>query len=262
MKVATWNVNSLRVRLPHVLKWLESEQPDLLALQETKVRDEDFPWDTFADRGYTATFSGQSGYNGVAILSREPPKDVVHGIGNGFADEQRRVLAGTFGSLRFYSLYVPNGERVDSDKYRYKLEWLAALRGLMAQELARHPHLLIAGDFNVAPDDRDVHDPRAWAGKVLCSAHEREALAQLMALGFSDTFRLFEQPEKVFSWWDYRGIAFRRNWGLRIDLMLASSQLSQKCLGCRIDKEPRRWERPSDHVPVIAEFTFPDRYVQ
>jgi exodeoxyribonuclease-3 len=167
------------------------------------------------------------------------------------------VLGATFGGLRFYSLYVPNGERVDSDKYRYKLEWLAALRGLMAQELARHPLLLIVGDFNVAPEDRDVHDPRAWAGKVLCSPGEREALGELMALGFNDTFRLFGQPEKVFSWWDYRGIAFRRNWGLRIDLMLASSQLSQMCHSCRIDKEPRGWERPSDHVPVIAEFTLP-----
>jgi exodeoxyribonuclease III len=257
VKVATWNVNSLRVRLPHVLKWLEREQPDLLALQETKLRDEDFPADTFEDRGYTATFSGQSAYNGIAILSREPPKDVAHGIGPGFPDEQRRVLAATFGALRFYSLYVPNGERVDSDKYRYKLEWLAALRALMAQELARHPHLLIVGDFNVAPDDRDVHDPRSWAGKVLCSPRERAALGELMALGFSDTFRLFDQPEKTFSWWDYRGIAFRRNWGLRIDLMLASSPLSQMCHSCRIDKEPRGWERPSDHVPVIAEFTPP-----
>lgn len=257
MKIATWNVNSLRVRLPHVLKWLEREQPDLLALQETKLRDEDFPADTFADRGYTATFSGQAAYNGVAILSRQPPQDVAHGIGNGFADEQRRVLAATFGGLRFYCLYVPNGENVDSDKYRYKLEWLAALRRLLAAELEHHPQLLVVGDFNVAPEDRDVHDPRAWAGKVLCSAKERAALGALLELGMSDAFRLFDQPEKTFSWWDYRGVAFRRNQGLRIDLMLASSTLSQMCQTCRIDKEPRGWERPSDHVPVIAEFALP-----
>ena len=257
MKIATWNVNSLRVRLPHVLKWLEREQPDLFALQETKLRDEDFPADTFADRGYTATFSGQAAYNGVAILSRQAPQDIAHGIGNGFADEQRRVLAATFGGLRFYCLYVPNGANVDSDKYRYKLEWLAALRQLLAAELERHPLLLVVGDFNVAPEDRDVHDPRAWAGKVLCSAKERAAFGALLALGMKDTFRLFRQPEKTFSWWDYRGVAARRNQGLRIDLMLASSQLSQMCQNCRIDREPRGWERPSDHVPVIAEFTLP-----
>ena len=257
MKIATWNVNSLRVRLPHVLKWLEREQPDLLALQETKLRDEDFPADTFADRGYSALFSGQSGYNGVAILSRAKPDDIVHGIGDDFVDEQRRVLAATIGPLRFYSLYVPNGERVDSDKYRYKLEWLAALRRLLAAELERHPLLLVVGDFNVAPEDRDVHNPRLWAGKVLCSPKERAALGALLELGMHDTFRLFDQPANVFSWWDYRGVSFRRNQGLRIDLMLASSKLSQMCQNCRIDKEPRGWERPSDHVPVIAEFGLP-----
>jgi len=257
LKIATWNVNSLRVRLAHVLKWLECEQPDLLALQETKLRDEDFPADTFADRGYTATFSGQAAYNGVAILSREPPQDIVHGIGNGFVDEQKRVLAATFSGLRFYCLYVPNGESVDSDKYRYKLEWLAALRNLLAAELERQPLLLAVGDFNVAPEDRDVHDPRMWAGKVLCSAKERAALGALLDLGLKDTFRLFEQPDKTYSWYDYRGVAFRRNQGLRIDLMLASSKLSQMCHSCSIDKEPRGWERPSDHVPVIAEFTSP-----
>jgi exodeoxyribonuclease III len=257
LKIATWNVNSLRVRLPHVLKWLEREQPDLLALQETKLRDDDFPADTFADRGYTALFSGQAAYNGVAILSKKSPENVAHGIGEGFADEQRRVLAATVGGLRVYSLYVPNGERVDSDKYRYKLEWLAALRRLLATELERHPLLLVVGDFNVAPEDRDVYDPRAWAGKVLCSPKERAALGDLLSLGLRDTFRLFAQPEKIYSWWDYRGVAFRRNQGLRIDLMLASSRLSQMCQNCRIDKEPRGWDRPSDHVPVIAEFALP-----
>ncbi len=254
MKVATWNVNSLRVRLPHVLKWLEREQPDLLALQETKLKNEDFPADTFRDYGYFATFSGQSAYNGVAILSREPPSVVSLGLGGHYADEQKRVLGATFGPLRLWSLYVPNGQSVDSPKFEYKLEWLAALRVLLADELARHPALLVVGDFNIAPDDRDVYNPAAWEGKVLCTPAERAALAALGELGLRDAFRLFEQPERIFSWWDYRAGAFRRNQGLRIDLVLASQALSQTCSGCRIDKEPRGWERPSDHVPVIAEF--------
>jgi len=250
-------VNSLRVRLPHVLKWLEREQPDLLALQETKLKDEEFPADAFAQYGYAVTFSGQSAYNGVAILSRAPATAVSMGLGDLYVDEQRRVLGATFGPLRFFSLYVPNGQSVESDKYRYKLEWLAALRELLAAELARHPHLMIVGDFNIAPDERDVHNPAAWEGKVMCSPPERAALESLYGLGLRDTFRLFAQPEKVFSWWDYRAGAFRRNQGLRIDLVLASDALSQKCKGCRIDKEPRGWERPSDHVPVVAEFECP-----
>ena len=242
------------MRLPHVLKWLEREQPDVLALQETKLKDEEFPADTFRDYGYVATFSGQSAYNGVAILSREPPSALSYGLGGHYADEQKRMLGATFGPLRLFSLYVPNGQSVDSDKYRYKLEWLAALRVALQDELARHPSLLLVGDFNIAPDDRDVHNPAAWAGKVLCTPAERAALGAICELGLSDVFRLFPQPEKVFSWWDYRGVAFRRNQGLRIDLIMASRALSQTCLGCRIDKEPRGWERPSDHVPVVAEF--------
>jgi exodeoxyribonuclease III len=257
VKIATWNVNSLRVRLAHVLKWLEREQPDVLALQETKLRDEDFPVDAFTDRGYAAAFSGQAAYNGVAIIARQSPRDVAHGIGNEFGDEQKRVLAGTFGEVRIFCLYVPNGESVDSSKYLYKLDWLTALRKRLADELARHALLLVVGDFNVAPDDRDVHDPQLWAGRVLCSEPERAALRTLLDLGLSDTFRLFPQDPKVFSWWDYRAAAFRRNQGLRIDLMLASAKLSQMCHSCRIDKEPRGWERPSDHVPVISEFSVP-----
>jgi exodeoxyribonuclease-3 len=254
VKVATWNVNSLRVRLPHVLKWLEREQPDLLALQETKIQNDEFPADAFLAYGYTATFSGQAGYNGVAVLSRATPSVVCFDLGSGYVDEQKRVLGVTVGGLRFWSLYVPNGQSVDSDKYRYKLEWLAALRVLLAEELARHRDVLLVGDFNIAPDDRDVHNPAAWDGKIMCSPPERAALQQLYDLGLRDTFRLFDQPEKVFSWWDYRAGAFRRNQGLRIDLVLASRALSQTCVGCRIDKEPRGWERPSDHVPVVAEF--------
>jgi exodeoxyribonuclease III len=255
LKVATWNVNSLRVRLPHVLQWLEREQPDVLALQETKLKDEEFPADTFRDYGYVATFSGQSAYNGVAILSREAPNEIDFGLGGHYEDEQKRVLGATFGPVRLFSLYVPNGQSVESDKYRYKLEWLAALRVLLEAELARHPSLLVVGDFNIAPDDRDVHNPLAWQGKIMCSPAERAALGAISSLGLTDTFRLFPQPEKVFSWWDYRAGAFRRNQGLRIDLVLASRSLSQTCSGCRIDKEPRGWERPSDHVPVVAEFT-------
>ena len=233
------------------------EQPDLLALQETKIQNDEFPADAFAQYGYVAAFSGQSAYNGVAILSRAPLDDVAYDIGGGYVDEQRRVLGATIRGARLWSLYVPNGQSVDSDKYRYKLEWLAALRALLADELARHPHLLIVGDFNVAPDDRDVHNPDAWRGKIMCSPAERAALTSLCDLGLRDAFRLFPQPEKIFSWWDYRAGAFRRNQGLRIDLVLASDALSQTCSGCRIDKEPRGWDRPSDHVPVIAEFAFP-----
>jgi exodeoxyribonuclease-3 len=257
VKAATWNVNSLRVRLPHVLKWLESERPDVLALQETKLKDEEFPADAFERYGYGAAFSGQAAYNGVAILSREPLDAVSLGLGDGYADDQRRVIAATIGGVRLLSVYVPNGQSVDSDKYRYKLEWLAALRALLADELARHPELLIVGDFNIAPDDRDVHNPSAWEGKIMCSPAERDALEAIRALGLHDTFRLFPQPEKAFSWWDYRAGAFRRNQGLRIDLALASGALSQRCTAARIDKEPRGWERPSDHVPVIAEFRPP-----
>jgi exodeoxyribonuclease-3 len=236
------------------LKWLEREQPDLLALQETKIQDDEFPADAFEQYGYVATFSGQSAYNGVAILSREPPDAVSIGLGGGYVDEQRRVLGATFGSLRLWSLYVPNGQSVDSDKFRYKLEWLGALRALLDEELERHPELLLVGDFNIAPDDRDVHNPESWRGKIMCSPEERAALQAICDLGLNDAFRLFPQPERIFSWWDYRAGAFRRNQGLRIDLVLASAALSKKCVGSSIDKEPRGWDRPSDHVPVVAEF--------
>ena len=231
MKVATWNVNSLRVRLPHVLKWLEREQPDLLALQETKLKDEDFPADTFRDYGYFATFSGQSAYNGVAILSREPPSVVSLGLGGHYADEQKRVLGATFGAAA--SLEPVRAERPERRlrQVRYKLEWLAALRVLLADELARHPALLLVGDFNIAPDDRDVHNPAAWQGKILCTPAERAALLRLCELGLRDAFRLFPQPERIFSWWDYRAGAFRRNQGLRIDLVLGLASVKSNVHG-------------------------------
>jgi len=253
VKIATWNVNSLRVRLGHVLEWLEKEQPDVMALQETKTKDEDFPLEAFDALGYHAAFSGQPTYNGVAILSREPISDPMTDI-DGFEDPQRRVLAATVGNVRIFDLYVPNGQSVDSDKYAYKLEWLAALQRQLQQELATQERMILLGDFNIAPEDRDVHDPSAWEGKVLCSEPERSALERLLDLGFEDVFRRFEQADQIFSWWDYRAAAFRRNRGLRIDLILASSALSERCTSCSIDDGPRRLERPSDHTPVVAEF--------
>ncbi|HRD50724.1 MAG: exodeoxyribonuclease III [Candidatus Competibacter sp.] len=253
MKIATWNVNSLKVRLPQVLDWLRERQPDLLALQETKLTDPDFPTLDIANIGYQAVFSGQKTYNGVAILSRLPAGELVTDL-PGMDDPQRRVLGATVGGVRVINLYVPNGQAVGSDKYAYKLAWLEALTGWLRDERARHSQLIVLGDFNIVPEDRDVHDPVAWAGQVLCSAAERAAFQRLLALGLKDTFRLFPQEEGSFSWWDYRAAAFRRNLGLRIDHILASSALAAICTACQVDKAPRHLERPSDHAPVIAEF--------
>jgi exodeoxyribonuclease III len=254
LKIATWNVNSLRVRLGHVCDWLERTQPDVLAIQETKLRDEDFPVTELAAAGYRAAYSGQAAYNGVALIAREPPTDVATEI-DGFEDPQRRLLAATFGKLHVINLYVPNGQSVGSDKYQYKLDWLDALQAHLGTVLAKHEHCVVLGDFNIAPEDRDVHDPAAWEGKVLCSEAERAALRRLLGLGLEDTFRLFEQDERTYSWWDYRAGGFRRNQGLRIDLILATAALSRHCTACRIDKGPRGLERPSDHAPVVAEFS-------
>jgi exodeoxyribonuclease-3 len=255
LKIATWNVNSLRVRLDQVRDWLAAANPDVLAVQETKLRDEDFPVAAFEALGYRAAFSGQPTYNGVALLSRQPAANVGTQI-DGFEDPQKRVLAASFGPLRVINLYVPNGQSLASDKYRYKLEWLAALELNLARELRSHERCVVLGDFNIAPEDRDVHDPAAWEGKVLCSDAERAALKRIMALGFCDAYRRFPQAEQTFSWWDYRAGGFRRNRGLRIDLILASEALCRDCLGCYIDTGPRRLERPSDHAPVVADFDF------
>ena len=252
-RVGTWNVNSLRVRLPHLLAWLAENPIDALALQETKLPDPDFPTTDLAALGWHAAYSGQKTYNGVAILTRAAPVDVVAGI-PGFEDEQRRVLAATVRGVRVIDVYVPNGQTVGSEKFAYKLRWLAALRDYVAGELARHEQLVLLGDFNIAPEDRDVHDPKAWEGSVHVSPPERAALAMLTATGLEDCFRLFEQPEKTYSWWDYRMMAFRRNAGLRIDLILASPAIARKCGSCHIDKAPRKLERPSDHAPVEAVF--------
>ena len=250
MKIATWNVNSLKVRLPHLLGWLAEQQPDVVCLQETKQQDADFPHAELQAAGYHSVCSGQKTYNGVAILSRDPIADVRTGIPD-FADEQKRVIAATIADVRIVCVYVPNGQSVDSDKYQYKLNWLAALTAWLKDELAKHPKLALLGDYNIAPEDRDVHDPQAWQGNVLVSEPEREAFKGLAALGLRDAFRLFEQDAKSYSWWDYRMLAFRRNQGLRIDHILISEAL--QCTACVIDKTPRKLERPSDHTPVIAE---------
>ncbi|HUN70504.1 MAG TPA: exodeoxyribonuclease III [Burkholderiales bacterium] len=254
MKLATWNVNSLKVRLPHLGDWLAQVQPDVVCLQELKTEDAKFPRAELQAAGYQSAFSGQKTYNGVAILARAPLAGVSTGI-PGFADEQKRVIAATISDLRVICVYCPNGQAVGSEKYDYKLRWFAALRDYLAAELARHPKLAVAGDFNVAPEDRDVHDPKAWEGQVHVSEPERAAWRALLGLGLKDAFRLFEQPEKAYSWWDYRMMAFRRNAGLRIDQILVSAELAKRCTGCTIDKAPRKLERPSDHAPVVAEFS-------
>jgi exodeoxyribonuclease-3 len=252
MKLATWNVNSLKVRLPQVLDWLATNPIEVLCLQETKQQDADFPEDELQAAGYHSVFVGQRTYNGVAILSREKASDVQTGI-PGFEDEQKRVIAATFGDLRVVCVYIPNGQSIDSDKYRYKLGWLAALHDWLKQELVRYPKLVLLGDYNIAPEDRDVHDPAAWVGNVLVSEPERDAFRALLALGLKDSYRLFEQPEKTFSWWDYRMMAYRRNMGMRIDHILISEPLVPQCKNCVIDKAPRKLERPSDHTPVVVE---------
>jgi exodeoxyribonuclease III len=252
MKLATWNVNSLKVRLPHLLDWLNRLSPDIVCLQELKLEDGKFPRAEIEAAGYQCAVSGQKTYNGVAILSREPLADIEAGI-PGFDDPQKRVVSATTGGMRIVCAYVPNGQSVGSEKYEYKLKWFAAFERWLAQELARYSRLVVLGDYNVAPEDRDVHDPKAWEGQVLCSALEREAYGRLLGLGLADSFRLFEQPEKSFTWWDYRMNGFRRNLGLRIDHILLSAELAGRCSGCMIDLGPRRLERPSDHAPVVAE---------
>ena len=252
MKLATWNVNSLKVRLPHVLDWLAANQPDVLCLQETKQEDKDFPVTTLLDAGYQPLFAGQKTYNGVAILGKSSGIDVQIGI-PGYADPQQRVLAATLDGIRVVCVYVPNGQNLDSDKYQYKLQWLQALTRWLQAELEQNPKLVLLGDYNIAPEDRDVYDPKAWEGQVLVSQPERAAFVSLTALGLRDAFRLFEQPEKSFSWWDYRMAAFRRNLGMRIDHILLSAPLAQQCTACWIDKAPRKLMRPSDHTPVVVQ---------
>ena len=252
MKLATWNVNSLKVRLPQVLEWLALHRPYAFCLQETKTEDANFPLAEIAAAGYEPVFSGQKTYNGVAILCRSKPNDVVVGI-PGFDDAQKRVISASVGGLRAVCVYIPNGESVESDKYRYKLDWLARLTAWLKEELQKHPRLALLGDYNIAPEERDVHDPKAWEGKVLFSGPERAVFRALIGLGLEDSFRLFDQPEKSYSWWDYRMNGFKRNLGLRIDHILLSPELTRNCKSCSIDRDMRAKERPSDHAPVVAE---------
>ncbi len=254
MKLATWNVNSLNVRLPHVLDWLRENPIDVLCLQETKQEDSKFPYQDLKAAGYNAVHFGQKTYNGVAILSTHSMTAVEHGIA-GFDDEQRRVISATINqsgnNIRVICVYIVNGQAVDSEKYEYKMHWLEALIYWLAGELKKYPNLVLLGDYNIAPEDRDCHDPAAWIGQILVSPKEREMFAKITALGLHDSFRLFEQPEKSFSWWDYRMMGFRRNFGMRIDHILVSNALKSKCESCIIDKAPRKLERPSDHTPVV-----------
>jgi exodeoxyribonuclease-3 len=251
MKLVTWNVNSLKVRLPQVLQWLETNPVDVLCLQETKLTDDKFPQAEIEAAGYRVAFSGQKTYNGVAILSRHAIENVQKNNPL-FDDVQQRIIAATIQDMRIVCAYVPNGQALDSEKYPYKLSWLASLQEWIKQEMSTHASLALLGDYNIAPEDRDVYDPAAWEGQNLVSPPERAALQALLDLGLKDSFRMFDQAEKSFSWWDYRQLGFRLNKGVRIDHILLSAQLASRCTSCIIDKTPRKWEQPSDHAPVIA----------
>ncbi len=256
MKIASWNVNSLNVRLPHLQRWLQDFKPDVVGLQETKLEDARFPHEALVADGYDNVFSGQKTYNGVALLAcGHEITEVQRGI-PGLDDPQQRAIAATVNGVRIVDLYVVNGEAVGSEKFEYKMRWLTAVREWLGQELARHPQLVVMGDFNIAPSDLDVHDPKRWKEKILCSTPEREALGTLTSLGLHDSLRLLHpETEKQFSWWDYRLAAYQRGWGLRIDLLLVSDALKDKVSAAGIDVEPRTWERPSDHTPVWVELS-------
>ncbi|MFN6993292.1 MAG: exodeoxyribonuclease III [Aquincola tertiaricarbonis] len=256
MKLATWNVNSLAVRLPQLLDWLALHQPDAMVLQETKLTDDKFPHEALSAAGYHPQWFGQKTYNGVALLSRTPADAIARNI-VGVEDEQARVIAGTVAGVRVIGAYFPNGQAPASDKFAYKMRWLDGLRAWLASELAAHPQLVLMGDFNIAPEDCDVHDPLAWAGQIHCTPEERAHFRALLDMGLVDAFRLFDQPPKSWSWWDYRGLAFRKNQGLRIDHILVSPALKPRVTACTIDKLPRKNERPSDHAPVVVELGLP-----
>ena len=254
MKIASWNVNSLNVRMPHLKQWLAAAQPDIVALQETKTEDAKFPDTDIAALGYRCVFSGQKTYNGVALLAREMPVDIVTDV-PGLVDPQRRIMIASVGDLRIANLYVVNGQAVGSEKYKYKLDWLARVTDHLGNEVAKHRNLIVLGDFNIAPEDRDVYDPVAWHEEILCSTPEREALKTIQSIGLVDTYREFDHDAGKYSWWDYRQAGFQRNRGLRIDLVLASAALRPRLHAAHIDLEPRRWERPSDHAPALLELT-------
>ncbi len=257
MRIASWNVNSIRARLPRVLEWLDAQQPDLLCLQETKVRDEHFPREPFEEREYQAHIFGQKTYNGVAILSRRPLDEVMRGFPDDDADAERRLIGGRQGNLWLFNVYVPNGTELGSERFQGKLAWLRRLRDLLATVCRTEDAVLVCGDFNVAPEDRDVHDPDLWRGKLLFHPDEHAALAHLMAWGLVDAFRLHEEGAGHHTWWDYRGGAFHRGHGLRIDLFLASRAAADRTRSVRIDHEARKGPKPSDHAPVVLELDTP-----
>jgi exodeoxyribonuclease-3 len=254
LKIVTWNVNSLRVRLPQLLTWLATAKPDIISLQETKVTDENFPLQPIKDAGYHVVFAGQKTFNGVAILSRTPAQEIITAIPE-WQDDQKRIIAATIADTRVVNLYIPNGENVISAKYQYKLQWLAKMRDFLQQQLTQYPNLVVLGDFNIAPEDRDVYDPARWQGQVLCSEPERQAFRELIALGLHDIFRLFPDPKVPYTWWDYRGGALWRNEGLRIDHILTSQALATRCTQCEVDKSLRKQKPPSDHAAVVAVFS-------
>ena len=254
MKIASWNVNGIRARIEHVTTWIESNQPDVLALQETKVMDEMFPFDVFASLGYQANIYGQKSYNGVALLSKEKPKVCKKGI-DGFTDEQTRVISGIYKDITIIDVYIPNGQSVGSEKFEYKMKWLKHLHDYLTALIKTDQKIIVLGDFNIAPQNQDVHDPEAWKGKVLCSDTERAWFKKIEQIGFIDSFRLFDQEENLFSWWDYRAAAYRRKMGMRIDLILISEALKKNCIKSYIDEAPRTLERPSDHTPVLIELS-------
>ena len=254
MKIASWNVNGIRARIEHVTAWIKSNQPDVLALQETKVMDEMFPFDAFTSLGYKASIFGQKSYNGVALLSKKPPEECERGI-CGFVDEQTRVISGIYEGITVIDVYIPNGQSVGSEKFEYKMKWLKGLHHYLEVLTQINKKIIILGDFNIAPKEQDIHDPEVWKGKVLCSDEERAWLKKIEQLGFIDSFRLFDQEEGLFSWWDYRAAAYRRKMGMRIDLILISKALKKNCIRSYIDEAPRALERPSDHTPVLIELS-------
>ena len=252
MKIASWNVNGIRARVEDVKHWLTTSRPDVLALQETKVVDDLFPFDAFESIGYQAVVFGQKAYNGVALLTKNKTPNITRGM-DGYQDEQARVISADYKGIKIIDVYVPNGQSVGSEKFAYKIEWFSHLHRLIKQSLQANNNLVVLGDFNIAPEDIDVYDPEEWKDKVLCSDQERTCLRSLLSLGLSDSFRLFEQLEEQYSWWDYRAAAYRRKMGLRIDLILLSAPLVKHCVSSAIDETPRGWEKPSDHTPVLVE---------
>jgi len=254
MKIATWNINSISVRLQHVLDWAKSNRPDVLCLQEIKCKDEKFPAEPFRELGYSTEVFGQQTYNGVATLSLSEASDVQKGFLGDAVDAQRRLLAATINGVKVVNVYIPNGSEVGSEKYQFKLGWLGNLRKFFDDQCKPEQLLVLCGDFNVAPEDRDVHDPKLWAGQILCSEPERAALQKMEEWGLVDVFRQLHDDDGIFSWWDYRGGAFPKNHGLRIDHLWATKPMAEKCTAVWIDKATRALERPSDHAPVVAEF--------